>query len=66
MTRSEPMMPVSIKLDPALLSEVDRIGRREYRTRSGIVRLALVAYLKADKSDKAGEPKGRRAHKNAK
>jgi metal-responsive CopG/Arc/MetJ family transcriptional regulator len=65
-TRSESLKPVSVKLEPDLVSELDRISEREFRSRSGTVKLALIAYVEADKSRPSIKNRGRRVHANAK
>lgn len=43
--------PVSFKLDPALVRDIDEISERESRSRSGTVRLALLTFVRNYKSE---------------
>ena len=42
-------VPLSFKLDPKLVRDIDEISEREFRSRSGTVRLALLAFVEQRK-----------------
>jgi predicted transcriptional regulator len=46
--------PVSFKLDPDLVRQIDEISERDHRSRTGTVKLALEAFIESRKPSKAG------------
>lgn len=51
--------PVSFKLEKEIVKQIDEISKRECRSRSGTVRLALIAYIEANRPN-AGKKGGAR------
>lgn len=46
---------VGIKLDQSAVQELDRIAAETYRSRAGIIRLAINRLIEAEKANVVGE-----------
>ena len=45
MPANENLAPITVKMDTAVITQLDEIARRTYRNRSGAVKVAIEEYI---------------------